>query len=460
MSKRFSLVQPSTSAVENDGASLVPATTWAKCIFCQEVTSEPLTEPTRSTRADVGICYKTVANLLQRAKEKGYNPFAINIDLSRFDNEGGIEETLISNTAVWHKSCRSKLSEYKIERYVSAKKRTNPSDESIPSPAKTRKHSTSLASGSCQSEVCFFCDKEAGTEVLHKASTFRLDSTVRRYATILNDAVLLRKLAVGDMIAIEAHYHKRCLSDLYNRTAKCLSESNDNDNPSTYHVIALAELISYIEENRASQDSASVFKLVDLVSMYQSRLKDLGLEVKVNSTQLKDRLLANCPSLSASRKGKDVLLAFDTDLGDALKKACDSDSDAEAIFLAKAAQIVRKDIFNEKYSFDGTLDNSFVPESLLALVTMIMEGPNIQHQTRTAELATTTGQSVAQLLMFNSVKYESKDRESVRYNNDREGPVPIYVALKIHSETRNRGIIDRLFGLGLCISYDRVLGIS
>ena len=239
-----------------------------------------------------------VANLLQRAKEKGYNPFAINIDLSRFDNGGGIEETLISNTAVWHKSCRSKLLEYKIERYVFAKKWTNPSDESIPSPAKTRRHSTSLASGSRQSEVCFFCDKEAGTEVLHKASTFRLDSTVRRYATILNDALLLRKLAVGDMIAIEPHYHKRCLSDLYNRTAKCLSGSNDNDNPSsTYHGIALAELISYIEEYRASQDSASVFKLVDLVSMYQSRLKDLGLEVKVNSTRLKDRLLANCPSL-------------------------------------------------------------------------------------------------------------------------------------------------------------------
>ena len=86
------------------------------------------------------------------------------------------------------------------------------------------------------------------------------------------------------------------------------------------------------------------------------------------------------------------MLAFDTDLGDALTKACDSDSDAEAIFLAKAAQFVRKDIFNEKYSLDGTLHNSCVPESLLALVTMIMEGPNIQHQTRKAELATTTGQ--------------------------------------------------------------------
>lgn len=143
MSKQFSLVQPSTSDVGSEGSSLLPATVWAKCIFCQEVTSEPLTEPSRSTRSDVGIGYKTVANLLQRAEEKGYNPFALNLHLSRFDDGGGIEETLILNRAVWHKSCRSKLSEYKIERYVSAKKRCNPADENIPIPVKTRRYTTS-----------------------------------------------------------------------------------------------------------------------------------------------------------------------------------------------------------------------------------------------------------------------------------------------------------------------------
>ena len=62
--------------------------------------------------------------------------------------------------------------------------------------------------------------------------------------------------------------------------------------------------------------------------------------------------------------------------------------------------------------------------------------------------------------MFNSVKYASEGREFVCHNKDREDPVSIYVALKIHSDTRKRGIIDRLFGLGLCMLYDRVLGIS
>lgn len=32
--------------------------------------------------------------------------------------------------------------------------------------------------------------------------------------------------------------------------------------------------------------------------------------------------------------------------------------------------------------------------------------------------------------------------------------------MKIHAETRKRGLVDCLYNLGLCISYDRVLGIS
>ena len=36
----------------------------------------------------------------------------------------------------------------------------------------------------------------------------------------------------------------------------------------------------------------------------------------------------------------------------------------------------------------------------------------------------------------------------------------ICVALKVYAETRKRGPIDALHGLGLCVSYDRTLAIS
>ena len=38
--------------------------------------------------------------------------------------------------------------------------------------------------------------------------------------------------------------------------------------------------------------------------------------------------------------------------------------------------------------------------------------------------------------------------------------MPIYLGLMIHAETRKRKLVDKLYDLGLSISYDRVLSIS
>ena len=36
-----------------------------------------------------------------------------------------------------------------------------------------------------------------------------------------------------------------------------------------------------------------------------------------------------------------------------------------------------------------------------------------------------------------------------------EMPLPLYVAMKIHSLTHNKILNDTLYDLGLCVSYDR-----
>ena len=56
-------------------------------------------------------------------------------------------------------------------------------------------------------------------------------------------------------------------------------------------------------------------------------------------------MLAQLPGLSAQSKGRDVLLAFDEDIGEAIGKACEQDCDTEAVDLARAAQIVRRYMF-------------------------------------------------------------------------------------------------------------------
>ncbi len=43
---------------------------------------------------------------------------------------------------------------------------------------------------------------------------------------------------------------------------------------------------------------------------------------------------------------------------------------------------------------------------------------------------------------------------------DREPPLPLYIGLKIHTETRSKKIITHLHDLGLSVSYDRVLQLE
>ncbi|KAJ8407186.1 hypothetical protein AAFF_G00288620 [Aldrovandia affinis] len=230
--------------------------------------------------------------------------------------------------------------------------------------------------------------------------------------------------------------------------------------------VVFAELVLYIEEARQDEETAPVFRLADLVQLYQSRIEQLGvqLDTRVHSTRLKQRLLAQFPDMRAHTKGKDILMAFEEDLGAALAKACELDSDSDAVHLAHAAQIVRRHMFGEAKPFTGFPEGcqeESVPLLLLALVSMILEGPSIKEQmadTNPAAIATT------QILKFNSVKHKrtrgTTSSTSVRHSVAQETPLPIYIGMMLHAHTRKNELVDRLSHLGLSISYDRVLQLS
>ena len=65
-----------------------------------------------------------------------------------------------------------------------------------------------------------------------------------------------------------------------------------------------------------------MFKLANLVELYQSRMQQLGvkLDTRVHSTRLKHRLHAQFPDMRAHTKGRDVQLVFEEDVGAALTK--------------------------------------------------------------------------------------------------------------------------------------------
>ena len=318
---------------------------------------------------------------------------------------------------------------------------------------------------------CFFCDQPpAINEELHSVQTKNVDARVRHCAYTLLDERLIAKLSAGDMMAREAKYHARCLAGLYNKMRDF--ESSDMCDPisahnARVHSIAFAQLVAYIEDAKFDAVTLPVFQLSQLGDMCAKKLSEMGIDVatRINTTKLKNRLLSHFPDTRAQQNGKHVLLIFDEHIGIALSNACQQTYDEDSICLAKAASIVRRDMFSSSIASNGTFNNSCqedaLPPNLLLLVKMILEGPSIEFKSN--ETSQQAALSVSQIIKYNSVKHTRASNGTVshvRHNISQETPLQLYISLLLHGTERSRGLIDRLFSLGLCVCYDRLLQVS
>ena len=249
----------------------------------------------------------------------------VNLQLERLDDGNGVEATLRTHSAGWHKKCclrfNKKMFDQQRRAETSTKQHTSAS-QAVNTRLAHRHPKT-------REPTCLFCDQPAGSEGLHEAATKQLDKKVRECACELQDTALLAKLAAGDIIAIEAKYHNRCLCALYNRARQASPRDNDAEED-RMHGIAFAELVVFLEDMSSDEDSAAVFRLSDLARLYKDRLEQLGVTVdsRIHSTRLKNRLISELPELRAHSEGRDTILTFQKNTGPALKKACDHDSDA------------------------------------------------------------------------------------------------------------------------------------
>ena len=77
-----------------------------------------------------------------------------------------------------------------------------------------------------------------------------------------------------------------------------------------------------------------------------------------------------------------MYLAFDQDIRPAISKAINDDGDDDGMNLVKTAAIIRPHMLNMSYKFEGTFEEgsqeSAVPDSLVALVSMILDRTNIR----------------------------------------------------------------------------------
>ena len=260
------------------------------------------------------------------------------------------------------------------------------------------------------------------------------------------------------MIALDAMYNTKCLSRLYKRAARVKNQNVIPPDDSICQSIALAELVSFLEEFRSDSDDKPVFKLSELSRMYASRLEQMGVDVsqRVHSTRLKERLIQQCPELTSYKDGREVLLAFNEDIAAVLKKTTESNIDSEAMLIAKTANIIRRDLLNmEKSKFRGKFEancqEASVPQSLRSLIKMITGGASIKTQSSNI-VENQAAFTVSQLIRFNSVVRRRKDSQAIYHTKDREIPLPTYLGLLVHAETKKKGLVDKVCDLGLSFS--------
>ena len=168
--------------------------------------------------------------------------------------------------------------------------------------------------------------------------------------------------------------------------------------------------------------------------------------------------------MHAHTKGTDVLLVFEEYVGAALTKACELDSDNDVVHLARAAQTVRRHVFEEGEPFNGFPEwcqDKSVLSLFLALVGVVLVGPSITDQMADTTPATL---AIAHMLKFNCIKHNRAHPTTwlatARHSAAQENPVPTYVGMMLHAHTRNRDLVDRLSYLGMSISNTRVLDPS
>ena len=164
--------------------------------------------------------------------------------------------------------------------------------------------------------------------------------------------------------------------------------------------------------------------------------------------------------MEAHKQGRDVLLAFQKDVGFVLSEA--SDYYSEAIILGKAANILRKHLPDLKSTFYGTFPEGCIkqaiPLTLLQFVAMLEHGADIKSQLRFG--ASKKDVPFAQLLQYNCYTRYKEGAASHRHSKDRETTFPVYMGMSFYTKTRRRKLVEMLHEHGISISYDRMLEIS
>ena len=431
---------------------------WSKCIICQDTNFiEPLKCPKNSRSW-------TDADIL-----KVYTGFLLNVKILRdADIKLGTEmklpkhitaQSLYDNDAKWHKQCRLKFSDSKVETILKLHEIMKKTDEV--QPAKRPRQSE------FDNTKCIFCQK-ASVEMLHNVLTFEFGSIRKEMAHEMNDVIMTLRLDKGDLIAAGAMYHQTCNTSFFTSYRSYLrSQLSDKE---VQRLITeervKAELIDSIKADVA--EGEYLFPLNSLMERYNERRGQLGLPRQDHRTRIKEFILktfqGDLEERGEERQHKN--LVFKDGINALVKEAKEKrkfDSDMQAIVAA--AKVIREDIFNHGgFSFSGqfpaSCQNDSLPASLKALMSMILHGTSLKNQSDQESQASLTA---GQILYFNAKKTSKPNGRAgtiSRHSLQREPPLPIFLSFLLHKEFRSKKLIHILHDIGIAVGYKRVVQLE
>ena len=219
------------------------------------------------------------------------------------------------------------------------------------------------------------------------------------------------------------------------------------------------ELLTYIQN--CLDEGVFYFKFPALHQLFEKRVWCLGVEKETNRTHFKEKILMYFPQAQEQSDGKHKILVFEQGMQQMVKQGMTCDYEGAALLLAKAARIVRKDNASHKgFHFGGIFGSSCqqesVPSTLKTIVSMLLNSADLKDQDSLDSQANLT---ISQAILFNfknSAFFAAKNR----FFSGMEPPLPLYIGMKIHSETRFKKIIIQVHDLGLSVSCNRVLQLE
>ena len=222
-------------------------------------------------------------------------------------------------------------------------------------------------------------------------------------------------------------------------------------------------ILTHVIDTEADNPGATIGSK-ELNVMYVDQLQSKGIREKVNTTRFTKRLMDSIPELHSETVDNKIRLVFRRKVKELVGDYINS-PDEFFFAIRRVVGPLRKEIGKQSNTFCGSFSDftqfTSVPKSLLYFISALINGFCTTDDNFSQETL-----SIAQIIMWNyrnSSRNTSTNNQIIKrsyHSKTRETPMMIYIALKIYSTSRSRTLIEMLFNLGLCISYDRVLEIT